>query len=166
MTRDFADRQSGNHGSAICSAIARVLCMLGLATTLAACFDGYPQSEVPVLSPVTMSQKQRVAAMNTVGKLHYLDERWRYKLNDACELKVSTGSWFSVNHSDWVPLASTQIVKNFDKSDKTHDVLLHPVASTAPGVTPVPLVAGAKWEDAVQLMSLAQYMQRDCVQRG
>lgn len=149
-----------------CGLFARALWPLGVVTALAACADGYPQSDVPVLSPVTMTQKQRVAAMNAVGKQHYLDERWRYKLNDACELKVSTGAWFSASHSDWVPLAGTQIVKSFDRSDKTHDLYLHQVEQAAPEIVSVPLLTGAKWEDVVQLMALAQYMQRNCVQSG
>lgn len=146
--------------------IGRVLFAIGVVTTLTGCLHGYPQNDSHVISPVTMTQKQRVAAMNAVGKQHYLDQRWRYKLNETCELKVTTGSWFSVSHSDWVPLGSTQIVKSFDRSDKTHDLYLHQGSQTSPEFNSVPLVTGAKWEDAVQLMALAQYLRRNCVQSG
>jgi hypothetical protein len=146
--------------------IARVHCAFGVVTTLAACTDGYPQRDVQVLSPVTMSQKQRVEAMNAVGKQHYLGERWRYKFNEACELKVTTGRWFSVKHSDWVPLASVQVVRSFDRSDKTHDLFLQPKDPPSANATSVPLLTGAQWEDAIQQMNLAQFMQRNCVQSG
>lgn len=112
-----------------------------------------------------MSQDQRVEAMNAVGNQHYLGERWRYRLNDVCELKVSTGSWLSRTHSNWVSLKDARVTKSFDKSDKTHDIFLEPLPHTVISGAAVPLVTGANWADAVQLMSLAQYMQRDCVQR-
>jgi hypothetical protein len=166
MTRDPVARPAVCMGWVACGFIWRVLCALGVVTVLAACADGYPQSDVPVLSPVTMTQKQRVTAMNAVGKQHYLGERWRYKFNEACELKVTTGRWFSVKHSDWVPLASVQVVKSFDRSDKTHDLFLQPKEPPAANVTSVPLLTGAKWEDAIQQMNLAQFMQRNCVQSG
>lgn len=112
-----------------------------------------------------MSQDQRVEAMNAVGNQHYLGARWRYRLNDVCELKVSTGSWLSRTHSNWVSLKDARVTKSFDKSDKTHDIFLEPLPHTVISGAAVPLVTGANWADAVQLMSLAQYMQRDCVQR-
>jgi hypothetical protein len=145
---------------------ARGLCCTSFAALLVGCGGGYPQGDGAVLSPVTMSQGQRVAAMNAVGKLHYLEERWRYKLNDACELKVSTGSRISGNNSDWVSLEHARVVKSFDRSDKTHDIFLQAIDPTVSKVESVPLVTGAKWEDAVHLMSLAQFMQRDCLHTG
>jgi hypothetical protein len=145
---------------------ARGLCCTSFAALMVGCEGGYPQGDGAVLSPVTMSQGQRVAAMNAVGKLHYLEERWRYKLNDACELKISTGSRLSGNNSDWVSLERARVVKSFDRSDKTHDIFLQSTDTTVSRVESVPLVTGAKWADAVHLMSLAQFMQRDCMQRG
>jgi hypothetical protein len=153
-----------NCGLAIGACAARTACGFGLAFTLSACFEGYPQSDERILTPVEMSQAQRVEAMNVVGGRHYLEERWRYKLNDACELKVSTGDWMSGKHSTLVPLMIARVVNGFDKSDKTHSIFLQ--SQSIPDTSSVPLVTGANWEDAVQLMSLAQHMQRECVQHG
>jgi hypothetical protein len=142
------------------------VCLLGFVALVSACADGYPQNDGPVVLPVTMSQEERIEAMNEVGQRYYLGERWRYRLNDACELKVSTGRWPRSTHSTWIPLISARVIKGFDKSDKTHDIFLESYQPSSPNSSPVPLLTGANWADSVQLMSLAQYMQHDCLQSG
>nr|WP_315465430.1 hypothetical protein [uncultured Rhodoferax sp.] len=144
------------------SAMAVVVCIVAI--PMAGCTEGYPHNVAPVLSVESMSQQQRIAALNATGKLHYLEDRWRYKLNQQCELRVTNGAWWSKRHSDWIPLDDVRIVRVFDRSDKTHDIFLETAQDQGARATPLPLLAGANWADAIHILSLAQHIQRDCAQ--
>lgn len=113
-----------------------------------------------MLSPIAMNQDERLVLMNEIGDRSYLTERWRYKLNDGCELRVSTGEWFHITHGPWLALSSARLVKGFDKESKSHAVQLQPAAASAM----VPLLVGANWPDAMQFFSTMQFLQRDCIQ--
>jgi hypothetical protein len=138
------------------------MCMAAI--PLAGCIEGYPHNVAPVASVESMSQQQRIAALNAAGKMHYLEDRWRYKLNKQCELRVTSGEWWSKSHSDWIPLDDVRIVRGFDRSDKTHDIFLETAQDRGTRSAPLPLLAGANWADALHILSLAQHIQRDCAQ--
>lgn len=142
--------------------MAFVVCVAAI--PLAGCLEGYPHNVAPVASVESMSQQQRIAALNAAGNLHYLEERWRYKLNKQCELRVTNGEWWTRSHSDWIPLHEVRIVRGFDRSDKTHDIFLERAEDRGTRSAPLPLLAGANWADALHIMSLAQHIQRDCAQ--
>jgi hypothetical protein len=142
--------------------MAVAVCMAAI--TLAGCVEGYPNNVAPVASVESMSQQQRIAALNAAGKLHYLEERWRYKLNKQCELRVTQGEWWSKSHSEWIPLDDVRIVRGFDRSDKTHDIFLETTQDRGGRSEPLTLLAGANWADVVHVFSLAQHIQRDCTQ--
>ena len=125
----------------------------------AACLDGYPGNYAPVLTPVEMTQSQRLQSMNQIGQQAYLDTRWRYKLTDVCELKVTTGGFFS-RESKVILLKQNVVVRSVDRSDKTHDVHMKSLNSAANGL--LPLLETANWADAVSLFALATHVQRDC----
>ena len=142
--------------------VTGVVCIAAMPLT--GCIEGYPHNVAPVASVESMSQQQRIAALNAAGKLHYLEERWRYKLNKQCELRVTSGDWWSRSHSEWIPLHDAHIVRGFDRSDKTHDIFLETPEDRGARSAPLPLLAGANWADALHIMSLAQHIQRDCAQ--
>lgn len=145
--------------------VAKMVLVVGTAAIpLAGCIEGYPHNVAPVTPVENMSQQQRIAALNEAGNLHYLEDRWRYKLNKQCELRVTQGEWWSKSHSDWVPLDDVRIVRGFDRSDKTHDILLETAQTRSTRTEPLALLAGANWADAVHVLSLAQHIQRDCAE--
>lgn len=135
-----------------------VMVLLVASMWMAACSDGYPPNDEPMVSPVTMSQEERLDLMNEIGDSSYLTERWRYKLNDDCQIRVSTGEWFSITHSIWVAIDVARLVTAFDRERKTHAVELQIADSE-----PVPLLTGANWPDAMQFYSAVKFLQRDCV---
>lgn len=145
--------------------VARMVLVVGTAAIpLAGCIEGYPHNVAPVTPVENMSQQQRIAALNEAGNLHYLENRWRYQLNKQCELRVTQGEWWSKSHSDWVPLDDVRILRGFDRSDKTHDILLETAHARSTRTEPLALLAGANWADAVHVLSLAQHIQRDCAE--
>jgi hypothetical protein len=144
-------------------ALLRVVVVSTMAVLCSACLKGYPQNEVPVLSPNEMTQVQRIEALNQIGQLHYLDRKWSYRLNGACELRVTEGAWLSKEHSPWLSLPSAKISMSYDKTDKTHDVLLQYPQVGRLSPSKISLIEGANWADAVHLMSLAQHAQQKCL---
>lgn len=125
-----------------------------------ACLDGYPGNYTPVLMPAEMTQSQRLQSMNQIGQQVYLDTRWRYKLTDVCELKVTSGGLFS-RESKVISLKQGVVVKSVDPSDKTHDVHIKALNTSANELHP--LLETANWSDAVSLFTLATQVQRDCL---
>ncbi len=121
----------------------------------AACTDGYPGKHPPVLTPAEMTQTQRLKQLNDIGRQSYLDTRWKYKLNDSCDLKVSRGRMFS-RKSVVVSLKQGQVVRSIDRKDKTHDIHLRLINSL------VPLLETANWEDSVSFYTLVSHVQRVC----
>ena len=70
------------------------------AIPLAGCIEGSPHNVAQVASVESTSQQQRIAALNTAGKLNYMEARWSYKLNKQCELRVTSDEWLSKSHRD------------------------------------------------------------------
>ena len=110
--------------------------------------------------PAEMTQSQRLQSMNQIGQQVYLDTRWRYKLTDVCELKVTSGGLFS-RESKVISLKQGVVVKSVDPSDKTHDVHIKALNTSANELHP--LLETANWSDAVSLFTLATQVQRDCL---
>lgn len=68
--------------------------LLALALVLAACSEGYPGDDAPLLSPFEMSNAQRLAALNEIGQAgasgaaRRNGERWHYRLQPGCRLEL------------------------------------------------------------------------------
>lgn len=133
---------------------------------LTGCIEGYPHNLGPVTPVENMSQNQRLKALNDAGKRYYLGERWRYKLNKQCELRVTRGDWFTASHSDWIPLDKARVSRSFDRADKTYDVSLETPLANESRSAPSALIAGANWADSLHITAIAQHLQRDCSQNG
>jgi hypothetical protein len=137
-------------------AAARLAVALTVGTLCVACGDGYPGDTDVVLTPAEMSQLQRLDRLNAIGRQPYLDARWRYKLTEACDLKVSKGRLFA-KQSVLIPLKNGRIVKSTDRVDKSHDVHLQQSEQN------IPLLESATWVDSVSFFSLVSHLQRDCI---
>jgi len=129
-------------------------CALVLAS---ACSDGYSSKNAVALAPADMTQHQRLEQINAIGRSAYLETRWHYKLVDACELKLTKGRLLS-KETQVIQLTQTQLVRRFDRSDKTHDVHLKQTDSV------VPLLESANWVDSVRFLTLIDEVRRDCDQ--
>ncbi|WP_377160647.1 hypothetical protein ACFJIX_13125 [Roseateles sp. UC29_93] len=70
---------------------ARVVSVLAFAALLGSCSEGYPGEDRPLVSPFDMSNAERVAELNVVGR-DAPGPRWRYALGDGCALEVEQGS--------------------------------------------------------------------------
>ncbi len=133
----------------------RTWLIVGAGLVCVACTDGYPGKHAPVLTPAEMTQTQRLKQINDIGRRAYLETRWKYKLNESCDLKVSRGRLFS-KKSVVVSLKQGHVVRSVDRTDKTHDIHLRLVNSM------VPLLETANWADSVSFYTLVSHVQRAC----
>lgn len=142
----------------------RVVGLTALVFLGAACTDGYPQEDELVLDPKDMTQLQRLEKMNELGDKPYLDLRWRYKLTPPCNLEITAAEKFGSKTSTSVPLSSAQVKKSYDSQEKSNDI--HLMFEQSSAGTSVPVLEGAKWLDAMQLISVLQHVIGDCDDPG
>lgn len=138
----------------------RVAPLIGVIFLGAACVDGYPTHDEPLSDPSTMSQDERMTAMNRVGEAGKPDSLWRYRLRPGCILTVAVERPGNANRALEVPLRGAQVAATLGDADRTHAVLVQPLGAGQQSLMQV--LAGADWFDAVRMTSLLRYLQRDC----
>lgn len=139
---------------------ARVLAALALAPLLGSCSEGYPGEDRPVISPFDMSNAERVAELNVVGR-DSPGPRWRYALRDGCALEVEQGSGKDTRRVAVTLKRSMDAEVVFDDATKTYDVALidRSVDAAQPVAT---LLKTDKWTYATQGSLLVDLLIRDC----
>lgn len=132
---------------------------LASVAVLAACADGYPQEDAPLLDESAMSTAQLLTTLNTVGSRPHLDAGYRYALASGCVLQIDSGTRRAPERAA-LPLAVVDIEIRTVDGPQGWQVLLRPDATA--GQAPALLLQGGKWADAVQARSLVQQLQRRC----
>ena len=129
----------------------------GLLVVGTACSDGYPKQDQVTISPHSMTQAQRLEAMNRLGKEVHPDRRWRYGLASSCVLEVRvTGD---KRASSSVALRGAAVARTFDREAATYSIA---VTLADPAVPAVPVLEGASWTASVEMLSHLQMQLRDC----
>lgn len=134
---------------------------------LAACSDGYPSQDVEALSPFDMSNTQRVAALNELGRSAQPAHRWRYELQPGCALKVHRKTPDARGGGQQIVVLKRAMdsVVVFDETGRTFDVRLR--ASAQPDAADLGTVLRSKtWTDAMQADLFMQLLIRDCAGSG
>lgn len=128
----------------------------------AACSDGYPTKDVPMVSPSEMTQAELLDKMNWLGDQPRLDRRWQYELSQSCRLTVTitTGQIFGSQQTVVASLERADVKMRFDDADEKFDVHVHPVGD--PPALEASVLEGSGWADAVQMKSLLEHLQRLC----
>ena len=124
----------------------------------AACTDGYPKDDEPILSPFEMDQSQLIDAMNQVGKNAFGGFNWDYDLKDGCVLAVSTQAEGKPRNLD-VPLLGRIVDLQSRPDSEAYEVSLLP-GPGAPDIASL-LETGSRM-DAMRMRLLTQGMQIDC----
>lgn len=157
-------------GSFLCSllpeaprASARALGLpAALATALlsAGCSDGYPQADSPVLDPFSMTQHQRLAAMNQVGRQAHAGFQWSYTLLPGCTLRIDVDGERGPVPSVDIPLMGAAIDISNDRGRKTYGVQVAPPSGHASPLHPV--LQSRDWADVSWMQLLLRVLQKGC----
>lgn len=139
---------------------ACVLVTLAFAALLGSCSEGYPGEDRPLVSPFDMSNAERVAELNVVGR-DSPGPRWRYALREGCTLEVEQGGGKDKRRVAVTLKRSMDAEVVFDDATKTYDVALidRSVDAGTPFAT---LLKTDKWTYATQGSLLVDLLIRDC----
>ncbi len=142
----------------------RVAITVALAPLLGSCSEGYPGEDRPIISPFDMSNAQRVAELNVVGR-DSPGARWRYALRDGCALEVEQGSGKEKRRVVVTLKRSMDAEVVFDSATKTYDVALLE-RSGDEARTVATLLKTDGWTYATQGSLLVDLLIRDCARSG
>ena len=133
-------------------AIGAALCTV----LLAACSDGYPTEDAPMLDPARMTQAQLLAALNDLGEQSSLGKRWTFALHGNCELAVAVRNG-SKQHRR-VPLEGARVDSR--SGDGVSDIRLAP--NTGSDAHAVTVLQTRSWSDALSARSLLTHLAKRC----
>lgn len=139
---------------------------LGLPVALAAallsagCSDGYPQADSPVPDPFSMTQHQRLAAMNQVGRQAHAGFQWSYTLLPGCTLRIDVDGERGPVPSVDIPLMGAAIDISNDRGRKTYGVQVAPPSGHASPFHPV--LQSRDWADVSWMQLLLRVLQKGC----
>lgn len=140
--------------------VARVAIVLALAPLLVSCSEGYPGEDRPLVSPFDMSNAERVAELNIVGR-DSPGPRWHYALRDGCVLEVEQGGGKNRRRVAVTLKRSMDAEVAFDNEAKTYDVAL--IDRSIDATRPIAILLKTdKWTYATQGSLLVDLLIRDC----
>jgi len=126
---------------------------------LGACADGYPTEDGALVLSHAMNREATLKAMNTIGHHGYLEHRWRYSLDDDCQMRVRSRGLEGgeVTLPAATPGLLTRVVV---AGDVAHLVFLHVPGAASKGGTLV--LGAANGFDAGQMKWLIDHLGNIC----
>lgn len=133
--------------------------LASLAVVVAGCSDGYPTEDEPLVSPLALTQDQRVVAMNTLGRQAHPRHRWSFALSDGCALQIEVAG--AEPRSFALSLARRDVALLHDKAGDVYQVRLAPSQGTGAVVT---ILESRRYVDAARMRTLVRTLQAGCLQ--
>jgi hypothetical protein len=130
------------------------------ALVLAACLDGYPPKEPPIISPYDMSQTQRMVEMNQAGL--QAAQRWSYALLPGCVLRVDVDGPDGPAPSRDIALLGHAVAVSANRERGGFQVELQPRSD--PSSDAVSVLESEKWADASWSQLLLRLVQKGCME--
>ncbi len=159
MVRARCESRPAPAAAADSGCLARALVAGALALGMAACFDGYPQQQEPMVSPYDMTQAQRLAQMNALGM--QADRRWTYELLPGCVLRVDVDGPQGEAAARDIPLLGQAVALSANRGEGGYQVELQSAAGgQARGAL---VIASEKWTDASWTQLLLRLLQKGCM---
>lgn len=128
---------------------------------LAACVDGYPQEQEPLLNPYDMTQSQRLAQMNALGAQAQADQRWTYALLPGCVLRVDIDGPQGASPSRDIPLLGQVVAVSTNRDQGSFQVELQ--RSDGLDAQGALVMESEKWTDASWTQLLLRLLQKGCM---
>jgi hypothetical protein len=126
----------------------------------AACMDGYPTQDALILNPFTMTQNQRLLAINTLGHDAHPDRSWSYDLLPGCVLRIDVDGEQGASPAFEVALLGSVIEIARDQSDNTFNVAVAERGKSSQAAASV--MESEDWALASRSQLLLRVLQRGC----
>lgn len=144
-------------------AVKRRWCILLSAWALAggaACTDGYPTQDAPVVDPSKMTQPQRLAKMNALGDDAHSEHQWTYALLPGCVLSVHLDGATGPRPAVHVPLMGAAVKVSADRASDAFNVDIFPSAPA--DHDEVTVLQATQWADAVGMARVLRFVEMGC----
>lgn len=98
-----------------------VLCLL-----VGSCTDGYPTQDAAADDPWHFTSGRRIEALNELGEIVHPDERWRFRLESRCSLRVERKDAWLKWEGRAYPLQGVDVTLRSSKEDdeQMHELVL------------------------------------------
>jgi hypothetical protein len=140
--------------------LCRVALAGALGLAMAACFDGYPQQQEPIVSPYDMTQEQRLAQINELGAAARAGWRWSYGLLPGCVLRVHVRDPQGRAGVRDIPLLGQAVSLAANRDQGGYQVELQSSDGRDPEAALA--ISSEKWADASWMLLLLRLLQKDC----
>lgn len=127
---------------------------------LSACLDGYPTEDEVNLTPLEMSQTQRLETMNQLGQEAHPELTWLYRAMPGCSLQWTVHGGDSGKKTFNLPLRGAGVDLSFNKADQIYGVQVRP--ADASDLNELTVLLSKKWADAIKLSQLVRSFQVGC----
>ena len=125
-----------------------------------ACADGYPTEDELNITPLEMSQAQRLEAMNQLGQEAHPELTWLYHAMPGCSLQWTMHGADAGKERFDLPLRGAGIDLRFNKADQLYGVQVRP--ADAPELNEQTVLLSKKWVDAIEMSQLVRWFQISC----
>lgn len=126
----------------------------------ASCTDGYPREDALILNPFNMTQKQLLAAMNTIGDDAHLERSWNYEILPDCVLRIDVDGERGPRPEFEVALLGSGIEIERDPVENTFNVAVAERGQSTQGSAAV--LQSEDWTLASRTQLLLRVLQRGC----
>lgn len=138
----------------------RLLLALGAAWLSAACTDGYPTDDEQIVSPVELTQTQRLHTMNLLGQDAHPETTWTYSAVPGCQLRVVENNPDMGKQTFRLPMENVEVNVGFDNTERVYSVSVQPWG--ADDVDRRLVLRSNSWVDAIEMGNLVRSFQIGC----
>ena len=124
------------------------------------CMEGYPQHDVPVADPLSMTQNQRLASMNAIGADAHPERQWSYALLPGCVLRIDVDGAGGPQPAVDIPLLGATVKVATNKADETFDVEVQPIPQATQGEATV--LSSQQWVQAIGMAGILRTVEKGC----
>jgi hypothetical protein len=132
--------------------------LLGLAMLLAACADGYPSGDGPLILSHQMKLDKALGAMHHLGHQRHLTHHWHYELLPGCVLQAQAKRFLRDREPVQVALRRSATVIERVDNPRSYTVRVAPVGDSEG----VEVLDGVSEHDATQMKWLVDFLPRHC----
>lgn len=122
--------------------------------------DRYPTEDEVSITPLEMSQAQRLQAMNQLGQEAHPELTWLYRAMPGCSLQWTAQGGDAGKETAQVPLWGAGIDLRLNKVDQVYGVQVRPAGAS--DFDELTIMLSKNWVQAIEMSHLVRWFQIGC----
>ncbi|WP_119157907.1 hypothetical protein [Caldimonas tepidiphila] len=140
--------------------LLRLPVVAGASLVTLACADGYPTVDMPLPTPASMTQQQRIEVLNHLGAESDPDKRWQYRLHPGCRLEIKIRG--DTREQMDIPLEGARVGSDYADGSQTYRIQILPEGRSRSA--PITVFESDKWTDNVYVRALLTQLELGCTE--